>query len=91
MRVSVSSARDLECRVVDFVAAPDILRDGAKETAFREAALKAVNSLDRCAVLEFPLHATNQRIRFDLNISRSADGPGCAEVVAQPASNARPQ
>jgi len=84
IRVVVWSSRDLECRITDFAPAPDAERNSVKESEFRLAAVKAVNSLDHCAVLEFPLHSQLTQVSFELDMNRMAEGPtGCQVVMAR--------
>ena len=91
IHVTVWSTRDIECKVVDFTPAPGTMRNGVGETAFREAALRAVRSLDRCQVLEFPAQFRRSIIDFDLDISRAVDGPfGCQVVVGHGSGTSKP-
>jgi hypothetical protein len=81
VHVTVWSSLDLECKIVDFSPAQGAIRDGAKESSFRKAALKAVNCLQRCAVLEFPVHCVQNKIDFDLDMSRGVyESDGCRVV-----------
>ena len=82
IHVTVWSSRDLDCRVSDFSPAPDVIRDSLQESAFRASALRAVRSLDRCLVLEFPLRYPGRNVSFDLEISRAIDGRFGCQVVA---------
>jgi hypothetical protein len=90
IHVTVWSSRDIECRIVDFSPATGVTRDSVQESAFREAALRAVRSLDRCIVLEFPSQFLRSKVGFDLDISRAVDGPfGCHVVAAHGTENSR--
>jgi hypothetical protein len=90
VHVTVWSSRDIECKIIDFSQAPDVQRDTARESAFRDSVLRAVNSLDRCAVLDFPLRATQNKIAFDLDMTRSVTGSAGYQVVVARGSNSSP-
>jgi hypothetical protein len=88
IHVTVWSSRDLACKIEDFSPAPGSTRDTVKESSFREAALRAVRSLDRCMVLEFPAQFNETNMGFDLDISRAVEGRfGCQVVVAPGTEN----
>jgi hypothetical protein len=90
IHVTAWSSRDIECKIVDFSPASGTLRDSVQESSFREAALRAVRSLDRCLVLEFPTQFLQTKVDFDLDISRAVDGPfGCQVIAAHGTENSR--
>jgi hypothetical protein len=88
VHVTVWSSRDLACKIDSFSPTAGTTRDTVRESAFREGALRAVRSLDRCMVLEFPAQFNEAKMDFDLDISRAVDGRfGCQVVVAPGAEN----
>ncbi len=82
IHVTVWSSRDIECKIVDFTPAAGAARNVDAESSFRQAALRAVRSLDRCLVLEFPAQFLRNQVGFDLDVSRSVDGPFGCQVIA---------
>ncbi len=82
VRVTVWSGREIEARVLSFTPAEGASRDAKRETAFRETSLRAVNSLEKTPVLDFPLTSNRGKIIFDLDMTRSIDGPSGIQVAA---------
>jgi hypothetical protein len=81
VRVTVWPGREIEARVLDFTPVEDT-RDAKRETQFRETALRAINSLERTSILDYPLQSSRQKIVFDLDMARSVNGPaGCQVAV----------
>ena len=74
VRVTVTKSRDLSCQITDFTPAPDVVRDIGKETAFREAAVRAVNLVSRFEIPEFPQGSDLKKITFDVELKRTIDG-----------------
>jgi hypothetical protein len=81
VRVTVTKARDVSCEVVDFVPAADVSRNVAAETAFREAALKSVNLMNKFEIPEFPTLGDKQEVTFDVQMKRTVAGPLGPTVV----------
>jgi hypothetical protein len=82
VRVTVWSGREIEARVLSFTPAQGASRDAKRETAFRETSLRAVNSLQKTPVLDFPSRSNRGKIIFDLDMTRSVDGPSGIQVAA---------
>ncbi len=82
MRVTVWTGRYIESRVLSFTPVADLTRDASKETAFRETALRAINSLSKTQVLDFPEGNERNKIVFDLDMTRSVNGPSGCTVAA---------
>jgi hypothetical protein len=87
VRVTVTKSRNLSCEVVDFTPAADVSRDVATETAFREAAVKSVNLVNKFEIPEFPSLGDKQEVTFDVQMKRTVSGPlGPVVVPARTAS-----
>lgn len=85
VRVNITTARDLSCRLVDFTPAEDMDRNVVAETAFREAAVKAVNSVRTFEIPELPPMQGHNRVTFDVEMKRTIDGPiGIDVALVQP-------
>jgi hypothetical protein len=82
VRVTVWAGREIEARVLSFTPAQGASRDAKRETAFRETSLRAVNSLQKTPVLDFPLRSNRGKIIFDLDMTRAVDGPSGIQVAA---------
>ena len=82
VRVTIFSSRDVECQVRSFDPAPDIARDAVKETAFREAAVRAIDSVRPYEILDFPFLSQRKQATFDIDMRRSVNGPVGCEIVA---------
>ncbi|HEY9681294.1 MAG TPA: hypothetical protein V6C86_06930 [Oculatellaceae cyanobacterium] len=80
-RVTVWPGREIEARVLNFTPAEEV-RDAKRETAFRETALRAINSLEKTSVLDYPIQSSRQKIVFDLDMARSVSGPSGCQVAA---------
>ena len=82
VRVTVWSGREIEARVLSFTPAQGASRDVTRETAFRETSLRAINSLEKTPVLDFPLRSNRGKIIFDLDMNRAVNGPSGIQVAA---------
>jgi hypothetical protein len=82
VRVTAWPGREIEARVLSFTPAQGASRDAKRETAFRETALRAVNSLEKTPVLDFPLRSNRGKIIFDLDMNRAVNGPSGIQVAA---------
>jgi hypothetical protein len=82
VRVTVWSSRDIEARVLSFTPAEGMSRDAVKETAFREVSLRAINSLQKTEMLDFPISPARTQVIFDLDMNRSVNGPSGCVVAA---------
>jgi hypothetical protein len=74
IRVTITRARDLSCRVVDFQPAEGAERNAISETAFREAALTTVKEVRTFEIPEFP-PASQDEVTFDVELKHTIDGP----------------
>ncbi|MBX9940018.1 MAG: hypothetical protein K2Y32_12230 [Candidatus Obscuribacterales bacterium] len=81
VQVKVNQVHDLQAQVVDFRAAPDVARNVKIETQFREAALKAANSVKYYDIPGFPAGSNQKEVTFNIELKRAADGPGGFRVV----------
>jgi len=81
VQVKVNQVHELQAQVVDFKAAPNIARNVKVETQFREAALKAANSVKYYDIPGFPSGTTQKEVTFNIELKRGADGPGGFRVV----------
>lgn len=82
VQVTVWPGRDIEGKVLNFTAVSDAARDATQETAFRETALRAINSLRRTETLDFPEQTRRTKVVFDLDMNRSVNGPSGCQVAA---------
>ncbi len=80
VQVTVWSGREIEARVMTFTPVQDASRDLKKETLFRETALRAINSLGKTPVLDFPISSNRTKVVFDLDMNRSVNGPTGIQV-----------
>lgn len=87
--VSVTVTRDrmVAGKVIEFTPAPDVERDAAAETSFKEAALNAVNLVSQFEIPEFPQEADTPSVTFDVDLKRDVDGPVGFDVAAIPGSS----
>ncbi|HEY9757057.1 MAG TPA: hypothetical protein V6C97_17965 [Oculatellaceae cyanobacterium] len=81
VRVTVWPGREIEARVLNFTPVEEV-RDAKRETVFRETALRAINSLEKTSVLDYPIQSSRQKIVFDLDMARSVSGPSGCQVAA---------
>ncbi len=77
----VTKDRDIGCQLIDFTPAPDIKRDVAAETLFRESAVKAVNMVTKFEIPELPTPLDSDKVVFDLDLKRVVDGPVGVDVA----------
>jgi len=82
LRVTITRNRDLSCQVIDFFPAPYAERNVASETAFREAALGAVNLVGKFEIPEFPQTPDLQAVTFDVEMKRTVDGAVGFDIAA---------
>ncbi len=78
----VTRDRDISCQLIDFTPAPDIKRDVAAETLFRESAVKAVNMVTKFEIPDLPPLDTD-KVVFDLDLKRVVDGPIGVDVASR--------
>ena len=81
VQVKVNQVHELQAQVVDFRAAPDVARNVKVETQFREAALKAANSVKYYDIPGFPSGTTQKEVTFNIELNRGADEPVGFRVV----------
>ncbi|CAN5399712.1 hypothetical protein BH10CYA1_BH10CYA1_00280 [soil metagenome] len=81
IRMVVTKDRDIGCQLIDFVPAPDIKRDVAAETLFRESAVKAVNMVTKFEIPDLPTPLDSDKVVFDLDLKRLVDGPVGVDVA----------
>jgi hypothetical protein len=82
VRVTVWSGREIEPKILNFLPAEGVTRDAAKEKAFREVSLRAINSLQKTEILDFPVSPSRTKVVFDLDMNRSVNGPSGCVVAA---------
>lgn len=82
IRMVVTRDRDISCQLIDFTPAPDIKRDVAAETLFRESAVKAVNMVTKFEIPDLPPLDTD-KVVFDLDLKRVVDGPIGVDVASR--------
>lgn len=82
--VTVTKDRMLAGKVVDFTPASDVERNAAEETAFRQAAIKAVNMVSEFEIPEFPSSADVPSVTFEVDMKREVDGPAGFDVASIP-------
>lgn len=82
LRMVVTKDRDISCQLIDFTPAPDIKRDVAAETLFRESAVKAVNMVTKFEIPDLPPMDTD-KVVFDLDLKRVVDGPIGVDVASR--------
>ncbi len=75
VQVTVTRDRNMYCQIVDFAPALYVERDIPAETAFREAAVRAVNNVQSYEIPRFPGDSKVQDITFDVLLKRTVDGP----------------
>ncbi len=80
IRMIVTKDRDIGCQLIDFTPAPDIKRDVAAETLFRESAVKAVNMVTKFEIPDLP-PLDSDKVVFDLDLKRVVDGPVGVDVA----------
>jgi hypothetical protein len=85
LEVTVQAGHDVSGRVTDFTPAPDIERNTAAETLFRETAVGAVDRVGYFEVPDFP--TKTKAVVFDIDLKRTVDGPTGVTVVGAPAKN----
>lgn len=85
LEVTVQASHDVSGRVTDFTPAPDIQRNTAAETQFRETAVGAVDHVGYFEVPDFP--TKTKEVVFDIDLKRTVDGPTGVTVVGAPAKN----
>lgn len=84
VRITVDQFRNLSCQVVGFRTAAYAEADSISETAFRVTALRAVNDLSQYEIPELPpLPVNKHSVTFDLEMSRTVNGPS-GFIVAAP-------
>lgn len=81
VRVTAWPGREIEARILSFTPAEGASRDARRETAFRETAMHAVNSLEKTPVLDFPLSSNRGKIVFDLDMNRAVNGPSGIQIA----------
>jgi hypothetical protein len=79
LEVTVQAGHDVSGRVTDFTPAPDIERNTAAETQFRETAVGAVDHVGYFEVPDFP--TKTKAVVFDIDLKRTVDGPTGVTVV----------
>lgn len=83
VRVNVTAGRDLSCQLLDFYPAADMDRNVTAETAFRETAVRVVNSVNRFEIPELPpLSPDKKVVSFDVDLKRTVDGPAGIDVAS---------
>lgn len=82
--VTVNPDRTIVGRVVDFTPAVDVERDAEQETAFKKAALDAVNLVSEFEIPEFPSDANGSAVSFEVEMKREVDGPVGFDVASTP-------
>lgn len=82
--VTVNPDRTIVGRVVDFTPAVDVERDAEQETAFKKAALDAVNLVSEFEIPEFPSDANGAAVSFEVEMKREVDGPVGFDVASTP-------
>lgn len=80
VRVTVLRNRELGARVVDFVPQLGVDRNADDEKVFREAALKAVKSVESYEIPTFPKGIDSPQVSFDVELKRTVDGDNGFEV-----------
>lgn len=80
VRVTVLRNRELAARVVDFVPVLGVDRNADNEKAFKEAALKAVNSVESYEIPPFPKGVDSPQVSFDVDMKRSVEGDSGFDV-----------
>lgn len=84
--VTVTKDRMVGGKVIDFTPAVDVERNVAAETAFKVAALNAVNLVSQFEIPEFPKNADAPSVTFEVDLKRDVDGPVGFDVAAIPGS-----
>jgi hypothetical protein len=79
LEITVYATHDVDCKLVGFAPVKDVKRDAKAESHFREAAIFAVNSLNRDPVFEFPQNSERpKKVTFDIELDHEVGGkPGC--------------
>jgi len=81
VRVSVTKDRFLSCQIVDFSPLNEGERNVASEQAFREAAVKAVNDVNKFEIPELPPLSGSNQVTFDVQMKRTVDGPSGIDIT----------
>jgi hypothetical protein len=74
VRVTVLRNKEMAARVVDFVPVLGVDRNADNEKTFREAALKAVNSVESYEIPPFPKGVDSPQVSFDVEMKRTVEG-----------------
>ncbi|MBX3136294.1 hypothetical protein KF707_08650 [Candidatus Obscuribacterales bacterium] len=82
--VTVNPDRTIVGRVLDFTPAADVERNVEQETAFKKAALDAVNLVSEFEIPEFPSDADGTAVSFEVEMKREVDGPVGFDVASVP-------
>jgi hypothetical protein len=82
LQLTVYPSCNVAAKVVDFTKPPDANQNLPEETRFREASLKAINSLDGTDIWIFPASAGDlKRVTFELELNHAVgETPGCLVV-----------
>jgi len=83
MEVTVKADHEISGKVTDFIPAPDIERNVAKETQFRETAVRVVDGIGFFELPNFPNVPAEQAV-FDIELKRTVNGPAGIQVVGVP-------
>lgn len=81
LAVTAWPGRYVEGRILAFKTTSDLSINLKQQEIFTEAALRSVNCLNRCAVLDFPDNSSRSRVSFELAIKRAVGGASGFEVV----------
>jgi hypothetical protein len=80
VQATIWDSHAAEGQIVDFTPAGDLARNVRAESSYRDAALRAVNSLDNSSICAFPAEHP-KKVVFDIQLSRLVDGPAGCKVV----------
>lgn len=80
VRVTVTRGRQMSGQLIDFTPALGVERNVQAETAFREAAVRAVNQVYDYELPEFPSGTQEQSVTFDVQMKRTVDGQAGFDV-----------
>jgi len=82
LQIKVYPSRDVDCSIIDFSPATDLKRNQETESAFREAAIHAVNALNRSAVWQYPATAARtKQVIIELELKHLVGTPPGCRVI----------
>jgi len=74
MNITVNKYRTVFCQCIGFEAAAGTAPSREQESAFRETAVSAINSLSRYEIPEFPADTNCNEVNFTIEMKRTVDG-----------------